>query len=247
VDEALQRFSDDQFGPLVAVAVCTPIVAASEWVRWATGAQPHPIMVSVIALVVVAFTILRARRLRRLAASLRLGRDGERQVGAMLEELRGNGCTVIHDVACDGFNLDHVVLSTRGLFCIETKTLSKLPSAPKARYDGQRLFLPGIGDYSHALAQAQRNAETLGRLCRDLTGRSYPVRPVVTFPGWFIEGPEQPWKPAVWAMNPKVVCAMIRGAPEKISSDDVRALIHHLRQHIANDGRRVEAWLVTGG
>ena len=108
---------------MVAIAVSTPIVAAIEWARWATDARPQPALVSIIALAVLLFAIHRARGIRRRATSLRLGRDGERQVGAMLEELRGNGCTVIHAVACDGFNLDHVVISTRGHFCIESNTL----------------------------------------------------------------------------------------------------------------------------
>ena len=46
-------------------------------------------------------------------------------VAEELEKLRADGAEVIHDVPAPGFNIDHVVLSRRGFYAIETKTWSK--------------------------------------------------------------------------------------------------------------------------
>jgi hypothetical protein len=234
VDEELNRFLDEEIMPWIVMAIFALIFAVLEWVRWFSDAHPHPALVTAIAGLVAAFCIARAFSHRKRLRAIKQGRDGERQVGAMLEDLRRIGCIVIHDLIGDGFNIDHIILSTRGIFCIETKTISKPPGDAKATYDGERLIVPGLGDYSQAIQQVRASSSSLQKLCQSLTGKTYPVRPVVCMPGWYISSDIPGWRHATWVLNPAAAIQFISGAPESISQADVQALVHHLRQHIAN-------------
>lgn len=234
VDEEIHRFRDEDITPLVVMGIFCIFFAIVEWIRWLFDIRPQPIFISILALIAATYCVRKALSHRKRIRSILQGRDGEREVGALLEDLRQSGCSIIHDLVGDGFNIDHIVISTRGIFCIETKTLSKPPGDAKATYDGERLIIPGLGDYSQAVHQARASASSLQKLCLSLTGQNYSIRPVVCLPGWYISSDIPGWRYATWVFNPAQVTQFIRGAPESICSTDVHALNHHLRQHIAN-------------
>ena len=86
----------------------------------------------------------------------------ERVTGMQLNRLLSQGCTVMHDLPADGFNIDHVVTASRGVYAVETKSFRK----PKQAEQGQRYAvkfdgsLPQFPDFKEmeALAQAKRRA-----------------------------------------------------------------------------------------
>lgn len=53
----------------------------------------------------------------------RRGRDGERRTERLLRPLEREGWTVVHDVLGRWGNLDHIVLSAKGAYVLETKCL----------------------------------------------------------------------------------------------------------------------------
>ncbi len=50
------------------------------------------------------------------------GVEGERRVGAVLDELRGDGWLTLHDVPTGRGNIDHVAIGPGGLVAVETKS-----------------------------------------------------------------------------------------------------------------------------
>ena len=69
----------------------------------------------------------KAERLLRSAEMYERGGDGERVVGAILDQLRQEGWEVFHDVRWPGrqrANLDHVVVGPPGVFVIDAKNWS---------------------------------------------------------------------------------------------------------------------------
>ena len=86
---------------------------------------PRPWFYTILAVVVVGYTVFRSVKTIRKVRQLKLGRDGEKVVGQFLEELRAKGATVFHDIPANGFNVDHVVISPKGIYIIETKTYRK--------------------------------------------------------------------------------------------------------------------------
>jgi hypothetical protein len=55
------------------------------------------------------------------------------------------------------------------------------------------------------------------------TGKDYPVRAVVIFPGWFVTKP--PRKPEVWVLNEKALSVFLDHEDAKLPEHDV-ALAH---------------------
>jgi len=69
----------------------------------------------------------KAERLLRSAEMYERGGDGERVVGAILDQLRQEGWAVFHDVRWPGrprANLDHVIVGPPGVFVIDAKNWS---------------------------------------------------------------------------------------------------------------------------
>lgn len=238
LDEELTRLLDEEVTPWLVVATLMTFLGVLEWLRWAFDVQPHPVMMSISVVLVVAFCLWKVLSYRRRIHALKLGRDGEREVGAMLEELRAEGCVVLHDIVGDNFNLDHVVLSTHGIFTVETKVVSKPDGKPIIRYDGQKVSVDGSGDHTAAVDQALAEAAWLRQLSASLTGKTYPIQPVVVFPGWWVENEKAPRQCPAWVLNPKALGKFITSTSETISEAEVRALVHHLRQHIQNQQRQ---------
>ena len=57
------------------------------------------------------------------------------------------------------------------------------------------------------------------------------MRPVIVFPGWFIEQAEGS-KREVWVLNPKALPDFIGHEPRKLSDEDVRLASFHLSRFI---------------
>jgi hypothetical protein len=131
VDDDIVRLREGALMDHLFAAGCVFLLASIEWFGYLTHSGRHPWAFTVLALVTLGYVAPRIWRLKKKLKELKLGRDGEKIVGEQLECLREQGAQVLHDVPGEGFNLDHVVISTHGIYAIETKTRTK-PSS-KAR------------------------------------------------------------------------------------------------------------------
>jgi len=121
-------------------------------------------------------------------------RDGliaEQMTGQLLNRLIGPNCIVAHDLPCDGFNIDHIVIAPRAVYAVETKSFRKPRDSTddshyKVTYDGIALRFPDWKDDA-PITQARRQAQWLARHLRESLGREVPVVPAVALPGWWIE------------------------------------------------------------
>lgn len=108
-----------------------------------------------------------------------------------MEKLRTQGCMVFHDIVGEDFNIDHVVVSDKGIFLIETKTYSK-PNLvnPKVNYKKGKLTIDGLGDMSKIITQVKASSTWLKRTLEESTGKTFLIKPVILFPGWYVNSPE---------------------------------------------------------
>jgi hypothetical protein len=111
--------------------------------------------------------------------------------GQLLNRLIGPNCIVAHDLPCEGFNIDHIVIAPRAVYAVETKSFRKPRGSAddshyKVTFDGEALKFPDWYD-DRPIIQARRQAQWLARHLRESLGRDVPVIPAVALPGWWID------------------------------------------------------------
>lgn len=234
-DQMVDNAFDAIAGPY-AVAVLLVVVAAMEWWRWYFKVAPSPWLYTAIALAGVAWATWSIRRGLTKAALLRQGRDGERAVAQYLEWFRTKEFFVFHDVPTGDANIDHVLIGPRGIYVIETKTLSKpLRGACSITLSGGRLLANGRPLDRDPIAQAKAEARWLYDFLAESKFKQF-VQPVVVFPGWYVEKCDMKAL-GVWVLEPKALDAFVDGQSVVLSQDQVRAMASALSSHIRNQSR----------
>lgn len=234
LDEELANLLDERAIPYVVCASALFVLALMEWFGYLTRSPRHPILFSVLAIGSIGFLVSKVLQLRRRAWNLRLGRDGERLVGQSLEELRSLGAQIFHDVLGNGFNLDHVVISDRGVFVIETKTRSKPKSGVKVTFDGDQLLIAGHKPDRDPVQQVRAEMRWLADLLERLTRKRFEIRGVVLFPEWWVDPAPENVRRDVWVLEPKAFPKFLRHETPKLSAADVQLAATNLSQYIVS-------------
>lgn len=235
LDEEIQRVKDDDVLVYIIMAAFAIFLALHEWWRWYSKTPPRPVLFTAFAIVAITYALHKLILAKRKLRMLRLARDGERSVGQSLEELRENGYRVLHDIVGDGFNIDHLLIGPKGVFTIETKTISKLVKGkPEINYDGTQILVNGFSPDRDPIVQAKAQAHWIKALIKELTGKSINVRPTVVYPGWFVNSPKKAKRPEVWVLNPKALSTFIENSGEELSNEDVHSVHAHLSYYVRN-------------
>lgn len=235
LDEEIQRVLEDDVLGYIAMVAFTVVLALHEWWRWFSNSPPQPVVFTVVAAGALAYTVRKIVLAKRRLKILRLARDGERSVGQFLEGLRENGYRVLHDIVGDNFNIDHLLIGPKGVFTIETKTMSKpARGKPEIDYDGTQILVNGFKPDRDPVVQAKAQAHWIKELIKELTGKSIAVRPAVVYPGWFVNQTQKASRPDVWVLNPKALPTFIENSDGELSDEDVRSLHSHLSRYVRN-------------
>lgn len=230
LDEEIELQREKALMYIVVSGLAIAVVLA-EWLSVLVKSPTKPWIPTALTLLVVGYSAVRIRRIQHRLRNLKLGRDGERIVAEELDSLKEEGASVLHDIVGEGFNLDHVVCCAHGVFLVETKTRS-VPTErkPSIFYDGSKVLVNGIEADRDVIKQAAGLAGWLEETLFKSTGRRFAVRPVVVFPGWYVEpGPKGA---AVWVLNPKALPAFILHEPVTIDTSDIHLITFHLSRYI---------------
>jgi hypothetical protein len=230
VDDEIVYLRETALMDHLFVAGCVLVLAFMEWFGYLTHSGRHPWAFTILAVVTIAYVAPRIWKLKKKTKELKLGRDGERIVGEQFECMREQGAQVFHDVPGDGFNLDHVVISTHGIYAIETKTRTKPSSRSRVVVEGDNLTVAGYAPDRNPIEQVTAAARWLEGRLQESTGKRFFVRGVVVFPGWFVEqrGP----RGDVWVLEPKMLPGFIGNAPEMIAPSDAALAADHLSRYV---------------
>ncbi|RUO23922.1 nuclease [Aliidiomarina minuta] len=220
---------------LVPIPICILFVfmAIVEWYRWYVDVPPQPLLMSVLAVCVIAYFAFRFRGVWREIKQLKQGIAGEKAVGQFLERLRTDGAYVFHDVPGDKFNLDHVVIHGSGIYVVETKTLSK-PDRGKTElhFDGLEVHRNDKPLPMNPVLQVSAASAWLAELLKESTGNRYSVRGLVTFPGWYIRSSKNTFSASIWVLNPKAIPSFISSQQLVLTSEEVNLIKFHLDRYI---------------
>lgn len=161
------------------------------WIEYIWPPKPNPVLWTVIFVIVGTVCVFKVRRKWLIMADIGLGLQGEQAVAEALDELRELGYKVYHDLKEDGYNIDHVVIGPGGVFAIETKTRRKRGNQSVV-FDGEKVLVGGFTPDRDPIAQAQASARRVRDILKEQTGKDVWVKPVVLFPGWYVEIRKRP-------------------------------------------------------
>lgn len=173
--------------PLILLAL---FLAQGHVRGWTQVVHLLPLFVGAAALAlafVIRKMLSRGQRLDRLRA----GYDAELAVGQELDTLMRQGAFVYHDFPAGTFNIDHVVVSTSGVFAVETKGYTKSATvrgreSVRVAFDGRGLRFPTWAS-TEPVEQAERQAKWLAEWLTKAVGKRVSVRAVLALPGWFVD------------------------------------------------------------
>jgi hypothetical protein len=230
LEAAIENRALDMFYWFV-LAIMGLALVALDWSFYFNPKPELPVLPTLAAAVLLGIAALRIVKGRREIDRLKMARDGEQLVAEGLEQLVREGAAVLHDIPGDGFNLDHVIVAPRGVYLVETKTYSK-PTAAGATISvtDKEVFVNGRSIERNPIEQAKALARWLHELLLKSTGRSFFVRPVVLFPGWFVEPMRSGQE--VWVLNPKALPTFIANEPATLSEPDVHLAAFHLSRYV---------------
>jgi hypothetical protein len=213
-----EQLIDNSFDRIAApyfMAALLAVLAVAEWVRYFLNTPPSPWLYTSIAVIGAGWATLKIRRGMSEARAIRQGRDGERAVAQYLEGFRGLGFHTFHDVPNGDSNIDHVLIGTRGVYTIETKTLSKpTRGACSITVSSAGIQANGRTLDRNPLVQAKAQARWLHSFFAESEFKVF-VQPVVVFPGWFVEKFDMK-AIGVWVLEPKSLKAFFEQEPEAI-------------------------------
>jgi hypothetical protein len=163
---------------------------------------------------------------------LLLALTGERAVGQFLEEkLRPLGYHILNDLPGDGFNLDHVIIGPTGIYCVETKTRSKpAKGTASIKYDGENITVDGFPPDRNPVVQVKAGARWLYELLESSTGKKFFIKPIVLFPGWYVDNLNL--NAEVWVLNDKALPTFIQNRPGTLTPEDINMVVFHLKRYV---------------
>jgi hypothetical protein len=215
----------------IVLTVMALAIVALDWSFYFNPRPQPPAVPSLAAAVILVIAVVRIVRDKSQIVRLKMARDGEQLVAEELEQLVRDGAAVLHDLPGDHFNLDHVIVAPRGIYLVETKTYSKpIGAGATISSTDTEVLVNGRTLDRNPIDQAKALARWLHELLLKSTGRSFFVRPVVLFPGWFVEPMRSGQE--VWVLNPKALPTFIANEPATLSEPDVHLATFHLSRYV---------------
>jgi len=233
LDKEIDSLINDGAMKYIIAPVFIGVLAMLEWWRWFMEQPPTPILYSIMFVIVLAYSVPKTFAIKKQLRSLRLGRDGEKAVGQYLEGLRASGAKIFHDIPGQNFNLDHVVIASSGIYVIETKTYSK-PEKGRAViiFNGTGVRLNNLPENNKPIIQVTAAASWLKFLLQESTGKKFETKPVVVFPGWFVEPTSEARNSEVWVLNTKALPTFISNSKNSLSNEEINMAAYHLSRYI---------------
>lgn len=210
----------------------TSIMLLTAVLQWLLPIPPLTMVIVTAFYFSLSLAIFLPRMFKRLGEMKRLrqARDGERAVAEYLDLLREDGHRVFHDIVGTNFNIDHVIIGPKGVFTVETKTLNKrVGQNISLRFDGKTVCVGEAALPDNPVPQALAQALWLKRTLTDSTGKVFGVKPVVVFPGWFVEPSK---RDEVWVLEPKALSGFLAKEPLRMKPEDITLAVFHLKRYI---------------
>jgi len=229
-DNLIQNYVID----LASLFSLTLVLIFLTFLAWTTKfflSEYFPIIILITTIAITIYFIYKFSKTIKIIKSLKLGRDGERIVAEILDELRSQGFTVFHDIVANNFNIDHTIITPHGIFTIETKTFSK-SSEGRIFCKNDNIIAGNKNLGNKIISQAESESKWLKSMLKESTGKDFYVMPVIVFPGWFVQPMPGDLKKRIWILNPKALKSFIINEPKRIDESDLYIAAYHISRYI---------------
>jgi Nuclease-related domain len=225
---------DKALFPLV-LAFVTILIAVLEWNKFYYPQPPSPFIYTAIAFLICTWAGWQVRRTLQKSKSLKLGLSGERAVAQYLARFNQD-FRIFHDVPIGDANIDHLMVGPKGIYTIETKTISK-PSHGNANITivGDDIHVMGKPMERNPIIQAKAQANWIKNFLADSQFKAN-VQPVVVFPGWYVERFDIK-AVGVWILEPKALDAFLDKQPDVLNLDQSKAIASALGNYIRSQSQ----------
>ena len=224
--EKLDEFVDDNALKAVLPAGFMLFWLFIELMARYSKARISPWLLGVLSVLAIVHLFVRIRRVRHEAKKQRQGLYGEQYVAQIIErDLISQGYRVFHDLVFEKdtrkFNIDHLLVGPKGVFCIETKTWSKpMRGETIATFDGKFIYLNGKVCHHDAVGQACALAHEASAFIKQLTGLALNVVPVVVVVGWYVRK-TYAGVPKVLVVNEEALAVFVENCPSSMKKTDI--------------------------
>ena len=197
------------------------------WLWMKNAASISSLGLPAVIVLIVAFKFLvnkvdkKTKYVKKRAKDAYRGAAAEVKVAATMAELP-EGFTAFHDLAFTGFNIDHVVIGTSGIFLVETKS-----HGGKVTAEGNKLLLNGNPTDKDFINQTWSQTYQLKSFLKEQTGKEYQVKPVLCFSKAFVQLRQAVKGVAV--VNSKFLNELLQRQKPQLSSEDLNAVTTALR------------------
>lgn len=164
----------DEIIPIFTLVFSLVAIVLIEWIQFLTGNKVSPWYLTGLAIIILIYAFFNIRPKLNILRDYYIGGEGEKYVAGYFNSHIYEGY-IFNDIQTGYDNVDIVILSPRGVFAIEIKTLRK------QRGIQNKISSPKITN--NAVVQALRESSWL----RKLIGSDVLVTPVVLYPEWWIE------------------------------------------------------------
>jgi hypothetical protein len=217
---------------LITITVFLSVVC---WLIWFFKVPPltTAVVSTVYAVAGTVYGIWKLNKTKQHIKLLKMARDGEKTVAEHLEELRNEGCHVLHDLVGQNFNIDHIIVSSKGIFAVETKTRSKIGDKNEiVEFNGEYIKIDGYDISEDINIQTEAQRVSLKKILQESTGKSFHIRSVVTFPGWFVKHTGRNKDGNLSVLNPNQIQSFMKYQSSVLSDEDVNLVTFHLKRYI---------------
>ena len=187
---------NEQINLYLVYVITLPLIIYSALISYSYFQAEQPSLTviwisSIISVALIAYMAFNLVKLLSCRKDIRLTYEGELAVGQELNQLMLHGYRVYHDFPADTFNIDHIIVGSKGVFAVETRTHSKGAIRDRSQeatvtYDGRMLTFADATDFE-TIEQAEQQADWLSQWLGAATGEPIAVRAIVTLPGWVVK------------------------------------------------------------
>jgi hypothetical protein len=174
IDEEIERVIHDELLTYFILALILWVMAALEWVAKALHWPRLPGIYAILATGATAFCTVQFISTKKRVKYLKKGRDGERDVAEILDELKRQGANVLHDIPGEQGNIDHVVICSHGIFVVETKAWSKPENVWEMDFDGERIHIATRAPDAGPIVQCKAEVSDIQSLLKESTSKPSP-------------------------------------------------------------------------